>query len=185
MKRAKAVFPIVLCVLLVSGMLTVSGHAKKPVEPVLDHIVLTGDISGTGDPAAMRVNFSETFISSEGSEAGWHAANPDGRLRVRGPRRHKRLGYYYCSQLANVHGALDCCDPVAYPSHDPDDYKYLQISGGFVEGKGRDTHKVFFPAGSTWTITQKVVDPDTQEVSGLTIGSGTLVNDVVYEEFYQ
>ena len=167
MKKVKVISAIILPVLLIVGILAVSGHADKPDSPpgLSKTVEVTGDIVGTGDPAGMRVTFSATF----GDEAGNKVANPDGPLSVSGPRKQKWLRYYYCD---GEHDPTDeiCSNTV---DHDPHNYKSLSIMGGRVEGKGRDT-KIVFPAGSTWRIGWK-------EIMG-TILKGTLAEEVTYEK---
>jgi len=83
----------------------------------------------------------------------------------------KRLTYYYCNHESHYPYPSGYIYDV--PSHDPDNYKCLTISGGAVVGKGRDT-KIVFPAGSRWVISWKVTMGP--------IFDGILENGVTYRE---
>lgn len=167
-KRGRVILTIILPVLLIMGTLAISGHADKPPSPPglskTVEVKVIGDIWGTGDPAGMRITFSGTF----GDEAGEKVANPDGPLSVSGPRKQKRLRYYYCD------GEHESTDKIcSNEEHDPSNYKSLSIMGGTVVGKGRD-QKIVFPAGSPWRIGWK-------EIMG-TILEGVLTEEVTYQE---
>lgn len=176
MKKVKVILPIILPILLIMGILAVSGHAEKPgsppgqskpkpkQEPIL--ISVTGAIEGIGDPYEISVALVDT---SFGDEAGSFIANPDypPALKISGPGRHKRLSYYYCDHPDHVASDVICDDT----DHDPENYKCLTIIyEGRVEKK---TERVVFPAGSRWGISWK-------KIMG-TILEGTLAEDVTYE----
>ena len=178
MKEVRVISAIVLATLLITGTLAVSGHAKKPPsppgqskpEPVL--ISVTGAIEGQGGPAEIGIAFVD---SSFGEYAGSYVANPDypPALKVTGPGKHKRMRYYYCD-----HESHDFPEGVCSNSdHDPTNYKCLTISGGESEKK---TERIVFPAGSTWTIVQKIILP-TGDWDGELVAEGTLDTEVIYE----
>jgi hypothetical protein len=184
MKKVKVILPAILPVLLITGILAVSGHADKPEsppglskpkpEPIL--ISVTGAIDGEGAPENISVEF---MGGSFGEYAGSYVANPDypPALKISGPGRHRSLSYYYCDSADLDHSTTEdgiCNDD----GHDPDNYKNLRISNGRLVKK---TDKVIFPAGSRWRITQKIVDPTTGDVTGEIVAEGTLAEDVTYE----
>ena len=164
-KLGSAIIPLVL---LITGILAVSGHAKKPPSPpgLLKTVEVTGAIEGIGDPAHMCIEFLYTF----GEDVGQQVSNPDGPLSVFGTRKGPRtLKYYYCN--AQSHENPDQCDNPE--EHDPINYKALIIYGGSLEGR-KETERIVFPAGSEWEVRSKVL-------MGVEF-SGTLPEAVVYKE---
>jgi len=112
---------------------------------------------------------------SFGEYAGSYVANPDypPELKVSGPGKHKRMRYYYCD-----HESHDSSDGVCSNNdHDPANYKCLTIRGGEPQKK---TDRVVLPAGSPWTIVQKIILP-TGDWTGELVAEGTLGAEVVYE----
>lgn len=176
--KVKVILPIILPVLLITGILAVSGHADKPdsppglskPEPVL--ISVTGAIQGGGNPYEISVAFVD---GSFGNKAGLFVANPDypPALKITGTGKHRSLKYYYCDN-SDHDGSGDICD---VRSHNPDNYKSLAIYDGRLEKK---TDKVIFPAGSRWRITQKIILPS-GDWDGEIVAEGTLETEAVYE----
>jgi hypothetical protein len=181
MRKAKVISPIILPILLIVGLLAIQGHAAKPgsppgqskPEPVPVNISVIGAIEGQGNPEEIGIEFVD---ASFGSLAFSYVANPDypPALKVSGNNRHKRLSYYYCDN--DSHSSTDgiCGDK----RHDPSNYKNLRISGGIYD---KNTQQVAFAAGSSWRITQKVIDPITKEVTGKLVAEGTLETKATYE----
>ena len=170
MKRAKTAVPILLPLLLVVGILAVSGRADKPDYPPglsASTVLLTGAISGTGDPAHMKITFSDDSCGAD-LEGRTVVANPDGRFGVNGVGHGPNVLYYYYCAADHYDSDVDCCND---STHDPDYYYVVRIFGGVLEGKGNDT-RVIFAAGSSWTISWKV--------SGQISSQGTLAAPVTY-----
>jgi len=178
MKEVKVISTVILTALLITGILAVPGHAEKPPsppgqsksEPFL--VSVTGAIEGQGQPTAISVAFVD---GSFGEYAGSYTANPDypPALKVVGPGKNKRIRYYYCDHVSHDSSGGVCSDNY----HDPLNYKCLTIQGGKIEKK---TERVVFPAGSTWTIVQKIILP-TGDWDGELVAEGTLDGEVVYE----
>ena len=180
--KVKVILSIILPVLLITGILAVSGHAKKPPsppglsKPVL--ITVSGGIEGSGpDAAKMAITLVDDSFGEE--LAGSYIANPDfpPALKVSGPGRHSRtLRYYYCD--ADLHPpGTDIC---GVTEHDPFNYKCLIIRGGtLVDRKisGKETEQIDFPAGSPWEIWRK---PREGEEEGVLVANDVLVQDVTY-----
>ena len=192
--KVKVILSIILPVLLITGILAVSGHAKKPLsppgqskpEPVLVSITgsitgvgTDGDIDGTGNPATMAIHFSGNFTGFDKDgipyeEIGTRVQNPDREnpLRIGGTPKNKNFSYRYCDHHSHV-DSIDICnmdDETNPDSHSPYYYKELDIYGGILDKK---TGKIFWPAGSDWRISWK-------EIMG-TIITGTLDVGVTYE----
>ncbi len=165
MKKVKVILPIILPVLLIMGILAVSVYADKPEsppglskkepkpEPV--EIEVWGAIEGTGAPANIVIEFSETFkgidvYGKKRDESGSFIANPDKppAFKITGPGRHRSLKYYYCDHTDHL-STDGICDNEA---HNPQNYKSLTISNGRLVKK---TEQVIFPAGSRWVIRWK------------------------------
>jgi hypothetical protein len=178
MKAARVVSAIVLPVLLVMAILAVSVYAGKPPsppgrskqKPVL--VSVAGAIVGIGAPTSIAIELSDTFQGTDvygeyRDESGSFISNPDypPSLRVSGPRKNKRLSYYYCDSTTPEHTTTEdgiCNDE----SHDPENYKRLLILGGTVE---KETGDIVFPAGSAWRIGWKDI-------------MGTLIEGTIDEE---
>ena len=159
MKKVKVILQITLPVILIVGVLAVSGHAKKPPsppsqskpEPVLLNVTAKGAIEGDGAPANIAITLSGIFQGTDANgeyrdESGSFIANPDypPAFTVYGNNRHKRLSYYYCDSDESPHSNTDgICDD---PDHDPLNYKNLRIYGGILD---KNTGDIVFPKGST------------------------------------
>lgn len=183
--KIKVILSIILPVLLITGMLAVSGHAEKPESPPGQSkkepppepiwISVCGAIEGEGVPYEISVAF---WDSSFGYEVGsFVVANPDypPALKVSGPGMHKRLSYYYCDHVIHTHSDGICTNPGG--SHDPEYYKSLTIWDG---RKVKKTDQVLFPVGSRWRIMQKTVLPS-GDIVGELVAEGYLADDITYE----
>ncbi|MFC1793457.1 hypothetical protein ACFL3Q_07710 [Planctomycetota bacterium] len=177
--KAKIILSIILPVLLITGILAISGHAAKPPsppglsKPVL--ITVSGGIEGSGtDAAKMAVTLNDV---SFGEWAGSYIANPDGKLRVSGTRKSSRtLRYYYCDAESHATETDICGDT----EHDPFYYKCLIIRGGtLVDWKisGKGTEQIVFSAESPWEIWRK---PREGEETGVLVANDVLGEAVTY-----
>ena len=169
--KVKVILSIILPVLLIMGILAVSGHAKKPPSPpgLSKPVSVSGAINGVGAPARIAISFDgQSFVNKGHNDL--YVANPDGGLRVFGTRKGPRtLRYYYCN--AAYHEDSDQCDNPL--EHDPLNYKALMIYGGALEGK-KETERIVFPVGSKWEVRSKVL-------MGVEF-SGTLEREIIYRE---
>jgi len=163
MKKVRKTLPIVITAFTILGILSVSGHAKKPSPPPEPTVTVTGAIQGTGDPEAIRVTFDESlayeYPGDDATQGPEFISNPDYppslKIFISTPTTTKELRYYYCTH--NSHASSDdlICDD---PTHSPDYYFCLLIGGGISQKKGRPFDHVVFPVDSPWNISWKKDD---------------------------
>ena len=159
MRKARRTLPIVLPALAILVILAVAGYAGKPTPPPQPSVVVTGGITGQGNPAEIRVTFVDSSLVAfyPGRTPCWFISNPDRPpslgmvLIVPGP--DKALKYRYCSHPDHVGTDETMC---AETTHDPHYYYCLTIHGGVTAKKGTaDLSHVTFPVGSLWDISSK------------------------------
>jgi len=169
-KIVKVSSVVILSVVLITGVLAVSGYAGKPSGSGSSRtVVVSGAIVGDGEPERIKISFYGAFLVGEEYE-GPYVANPDGGLEVFGTRKGPRtLRYRYC--YAGSHSQPNYCGNL---DHDPSHYRALRIYGGTLEGKGGDTQIVWLK-GSTWEIYSK--DP-----YGALVATGQLEEEVTYRQ---
>lgn len=169
MKKAmKASSVVILPVLLITGVLVVSGYAGKPSGPGSSKtVVVTGAIVGDGEPERIEISFVGPSFAGHSDP---YVANPDGGLEVFGTRKGPRtLRFRYC--YAGSHSQPNYCGNL---DHDPSHYRALRIYGGTLEGKGGDT-QIVWPIRSTWEIYSK-------EPYGALVATGQLEQEVTYRQ---
>lgn len=159
MKKVRKTLPIVIPAFAILGILSVSGHAKKPSPPPEPTVTVSGGIEGEGDPAMIRITFTDSSFEGVYTQNSSFISNPDYppslKIFIGTPATTKELRYYYCTH--NSHADSDdliCNDP----THSPDYYFCLLIGGGISQKKGRAFDHVVFPVGSPWNISWKKDD---------------------------
>ncbi len=161
MRKVRRTPPIVLSASVILAVLAVAGHAGKPTPPP-QTVVVTGGITGTGSPNRISVRFVDPSLlvyqyPIEGANQGpVFISNPDSPALdivfvVPGP--DKVLRYRYCVHPSHIGSGELVCNS---PSHDPDYYFGIRISGGVTAKKGNSNpSQVTFPSGSPYLIAWK------------------------------
>jgi hypothetical protein len=179
-KRLRRNLPLILLAVAILGMITVSGHAKKPAPPpVPTSVEVTGPIQGTGDPNAIRVTFDDSlaYTYPAGCTQGpVFISNPDRTrslyvINIAGPMR-KALRYYYCAHEDHENSIHLICNN---DEHNPNYYHCLTIGHDITKNKNpnADFDHVIFPTGSPWGISWKY--------DNSTVAEGTLSIETTYD----